>query len=108
MTKEMVAKKEEFTVEGRKVPLMEIRKKPLLKRAPYRRDNSDTHYANMTHEQIATRLTEISKYKECGNLNMGQLRNKLKSIERHRHLLIWYDNSTVANHAYLLCLVSVL
>ena len=108
MTKEMVVKKEEFTVEGRKVPLMEIRKKTLLEHAPYSRDNSDTHYANMTHKQIVTWLTEINEYNEGGNLNTEQLRNKLKSIERHRHLLIWHENSTVANHGYLLCLVSVL
>lgn len=108
MTKEMVVKKDEFTVEGRKVSLMEIRKKTLLEHAPYSRDNPDTHYANMTHEQIVTRLTEINEYNEGGNLNTEQLRNKLKSIERHRLFLIWHDNSTVANHGYLLCLVSVL
>ena len=36
------------------------------------------------------------------------LRKKLKNIERTRHLMVWHDNSTVANHGYLLCLVSVL
>ena len=104
----MVVKKDEFTVKGRKVPLMEIRKKTLLEHAPYSRDKPDTHYDNMTHEQILTRLTEINEINESSNLSTEQLRNKLKSIERHRHFLIWHDNSTVANHGYLLCLVSVL
>ena len=108
MTKEMVVKKDEFTVEGRKVPLMEIRKKTLLEHAPYSRDKPDTHYDNMTHEQILTRLTEINEINESSNLSTEQLRNKLKSLERHRHFLILHDNSTVPNHGYLLCLVSVL
>jgi hypothetical protein len=34
MTKEMVVKKEEFTVEGRKVPLTEIREKTFLTTHP--------------------------------------------------------------------------
>jgi hypothetical protein len=52
MTKEMVVKKEEFTVEGRKVPLTEIREKTLPEHAPYSRDKPDTHYANMTHKKL--------------------------------------------------------
>jgi hypothetical protein len=92
-------------VEGRKVPLTEIREKTLLEHAPYSRDKPDMHYANMTHEQIVARLREINEYNEGDNLNTEQLREKIKSTERHRHLLIWHDNSTVANHGYLLCLV---
>jgi hypothetical protein len=108
MTKEMVVKKEEFTVEGRKDPLTEIREKNLLEHAPYSRDKPDTHYANMTHEKVVARLREINEYNESDKLDAEQLREKIESIERHRHLLIWHDNSTVANHGYLLCLVSVL
>jgi hypothetical protein len=108
MTKEMVVKKEEFTVEGRKVPLKEIREKTLLEHAPYSRDKPDTHYDNMTHEKVVARLREINEYNESDNLDTEKLREKIKSIERHRHLHIWHDNSTVANHGYLLCLVSVL
>ena len=108
MTNDMIMKKEEFVLQGRKVPLTEIREKTLLEHAPYSRDKPDTHYANMTHEQVVARLREINEYKENDNLNTEQLRQKLKSVQRHRHLLIWHDNSTVANHGYLLCLVSVL
>ena len=108
MTKEMVAKKEEFTAEGRKLPLTEIRGKTLLEHAPCRREKSDTHYANMTHEKVVARLREINEYNETDNLDTEQLRDKIKSIERHRHLLIWHYNSTVASHGYLLYLISVL
>jgi hypothetical protein len=69
MTKEMVAKKEEFTAEGRKLPLTEIRGKTLLEHAPCSREKSETHYANMTHEKVVARLREINEYNETDNLD---------------------------------------
>ena len=36
------------------------------------------------------------------------LRQKLKQIERTRHIIIWHDNSSLANHGYLLCLAAIL
>jgi hypothetical protein len=81
MTKEMIVKKEEFTVEGRKVPLKEIREKTLLEHAPYSRDKPDTHYENMTHEKVVARLREINEYNESDNLDTEKLREKIKSIE---------------------------
>jgi len=36
------------------------------------------------------------------------MNEKLKSLERTRNLLVWLDNSTVANSGYLVCLVTCL
>ena len=56
------------------------------------------YYVPRTSRSLAM---EISDLKENDNLSTEQLREKLKSIEQHRHLLIWKDKSTVANHAWV-------
>ena len=72
------------------------------------RDLSDEHYEGLNEESIINRLQELHEYKADEGLTTDQLRNKLKHLGRNRHLMIWHDNSTVANHGYLVCLVSEL
>lgn len=36
------------------------------------------------------------------------MKEKLKEVERTRHLMVWLDNSTVANSGYLVCLITCL
>ena len=36
------------------------------------------------------------------------MRDKLKRMERNRHLLVWGDNSTLLNHGHLLLTVSAI
>ena len=97
-----------FVVEGRKVPLEDIRQKTLIEHAPYMRDLPDEHYEGLNEESINNRLQELHEYKADEGLTTDQPRNKQKHLGRNRHLMIWHDNSTVANHGYLVCLVSVL
>ena len=104
----MKMEKTEFTIEGRKVPLIEIRRKTLTDHAPYMRDNSNSYYDNMTSEDLIARLQELHEYMPEAGVDLQLLQEKLKNIERTRHFMVWHDNSTVANHGYLLCLVSVI
>ena len=59
-------KKQCFTVSGRKIPLLEIRKTLLAKHKELGlvRDHSEAHYEAMTNEELETRLKEIGEYKE--------------------------------------------
>ena len=107
MTKELEIIKKEFPTEGRKIPLEEIRSKTLQDYHQYMRDYPDSHYDNLTHEQLVQRLAELNEYKDDG-LTEEKLRLKLKKLERTRHINIWHDNSCVANHGYLLCMVAIL
>lgn len=59
-------KEEYFTVSGRKIPLLEIRKNILHQQEKdgLVRNHSDAHYETMTYEDIKARLQEIGEYKE--------------------------------------------
>jgi len=100
--------KKEFTTEGRKTPLQEIRRKMLMKQEQYLRKSSDQFYNELTENELKQRLVELNELYENEHLSVSEMRNKLKYIERTRNLLVWLDNSTVANHGYLVCLVTCL
>ena len=38
----------------------------------------------------------------------GDLRDKLKHFMTRRHLLIWQDHSTLANHGHLLLMIRIM
>ena len=108
MTKDFQIEKKEFITEGRKIPLEEIRSKTLKEHAQYMRDHPDSYYENLTVQQLTDRLIELHEYHQDEKLTEKELRQKLRRMERTRHIIIWHDNSSVANHGYLLCLVAVL
>ena len=39
---------------------------------------------------------------------LSTMRQKLKNMERTRHLAVWHDHYSVANHGYLLFLVGAM
>ena len=104
----MKMEKVEFVVEGRKVPLEDIRKTTLKEHALYMRNRSDSDFDSMTPEQLIDRLNELNEYSKDEELTISELKQRLKLIERTRHIITWHDNSTVANHGYLVCLAAVL
>jgi len=75
------------------------------------RDQSDSYYNEMNEYDIKEKLKELNELPENKNnqpLDLEQIRKKLQTLERTRNLLVWLDNSTVANHGYLVCLVTCL
>ena len=105
-------KKECFTVSGRKIPLLEIRKNLLTEHEEMGlvRDHSEAHYEGMTYEELETRLKEIGEFKEQpdGARTREELVNSLKHWERTRHLMIWSDHSSVMNHGHILLTVNAI
>ena len=93
---------------------MDIRKNMLRKHKEYMRDHSDRHYneMNIHVHSMKARLDELNEQlPEDGSneaLHFEKIKQKLKTLERTRDLLVWLDNSTVANHGYLVCLVTFL
>lgn len=96
-------KKTEFVVEGRKQP--KIRKKTLKLHEKFMRVKPDEFYDEMPREQVISRLKELNEYYE--NDGVTKMRKKLKKMERTRHLQIWHDHSTLANHGHILFMVSL-
>lgn len=99
--------KEEYVTEGRKVPLKEIREKMLLKQDPYLRKHDDEWYEKLSENQLKKKLSELNELTD-GNMSVSGLRENLKTLQTTRNLLVWLDNSTVANHGYMVCLITCL
>lgn len=78
-------KKERFTVSGRKIPLLEIRKNLLTEHEEMGlvRDHSEAHYEAMTYKELEIRLKEIGEFKEQpdGETTREELVNSLKHWE---------------------------
>ena len=106
MDKDKNIKEIEVIAEGRKRPLEEIRKKMLEKQHHFIRSHPDQHYDEMPRLEVAARLRELNEIDDSEGLTI--MRKRLKLLERTRHLLIWHDHSTVANHGHLLFMCTVL
>lgn len=65
---------------------------------------SDSDYDLVTEGEISSRLKQLGEDKgaEC----VSSKKEKLKEIERKRHLMVWADNSTLLNHGHLLLTVN--
>lgn len=106
LTKEGTIKTETFTVSGRKIPLFDIRKSMLKEHESMglMRIRSDNEYESMTEDAISSRLEQLGEDKE--EESASEKKEKLKKIERQRHLMVWSDNSTLLNHGHILLTVS--
>ena len=95
--------KSEFVVEGRKQPLTEIREHFLKSHANYMRKTTDEEFSEMSKEKLILRLSQVNaEFHEAEDTNV--LRLKLKALLRTRHMKIWHDLSTVANHSHIVFL----
>ena len=105
-------KEEYFWVSGRKIPLLDIRKRLLEQheREGLVRDHSDEHYEGMTNEEIKNRLRELGEFEEKSGceITRQELVKLLKHWERTRHLMIWSDHSSIMNHGHILLTVNAI
>lgn len=94
----------EFVVEGRKIPLDEVRQKTLQKCKAYTRNHQDNYYDEMSRLTVVEKLKNLNEFDDSEGLTT--MRNKLERLQRQRHLIVWHDHSTVANHGYLVFMVA--
>ena len=93
-----------FEVQGRKHSLMQVRKKMLEKHESFMRNMTDEKYASLSNADLVKTLKSYREYHT--DETKKDMQNRLKSIERTRHLKLWHDQSTIANHSYLVFMVS--
>ena len=98
----------DFITEGRKIPLRKIREDLLEKHSQYLRKNKENHYLEMSSTQVMERLKELGELEESKSLDEAAMKKKLANLEQTRNLMVWLDNSTVANHGHLACLITCL
>ena len=95
-----------FVVEGRKIPLKDIRERTLLEQRPFMRVYSDSYYNRLTYEELKKRLKDLKEYND--SLDESGLRQRLIKFERTRSFMIWHDASCLANHGHLVFMVHTL
>ncbi|XP_019626548.1 PREDICTED: uncharacterized protein LOC109471652 [Branchiostoma belcheri] len=93
-----------ITMEGRKQHLLKVREQLLESQQPFMREARN--YDLLTREQIQQRLMELGEYNE--EETEQSMRKRLKSIEGTRHLVPWEDGATLANHGYIVYVVTTL
>ena len=94
-------------VEGRKQPLTVIRENFLKSHATYMRKMSNEELSEMSREELIEKLVQVNAvFPETDDKEV--LKAKLKEISHTRHLKIWHDLSTVANHGHLIFMVACL
>ena len=94
-------------VEGRKQPLTVIRENFLKSHASYMRKMSNEELSEMSREELIEKLVQVNAvFSDADDKEV--LKAKLKEISHTRHLKIWHDLSTVANHGHLIFMVACL
>ncbi|CAH1274237.1 Hypp5281 [Branchiostoma lanceolatum] len=92
------------TIEGRKLPLQQLREQLLQSQQPFMRDA--TNYDHMTKEQLTERLIKLGEYHKHKGDSEEAMRYHLQDIATRRTLMYWEDGATLANHGYILYLVA--
>ena len=66
----------------------------------------DDFYDSITEDELSSRLVQLGE--ESGEGTPSEMRDRLKGMERKRHLMVWGGNSTLLNHGHLLLTVSTI
>ena len=90
------------------IPLSEIRKRMLKEHESLGivRIWKDDFYDSITEDELSSRLVQLGE--ESGEGTPSEMRDRLKGMERKRHLMVWGENSTLLNHGHLLLTVSTI
>ncbi|CAH1248619.1 Hypp8311 [Branchiostoma lanceolatum] len=91
-------------IEGRKQPLLKCRQQLLQKQERLLRNKAD--YDTMNLQEIKNRLEQLCETTD--GETEEETRAHLKRVEATRHLAYWEDGACLANHGYILYLVSAL
>ena len=67
----------------------------------------DSEYELLQCDHVVDSLKNINEFTEKDNvLSTEVLVQKLKQIERKRHIMVWHDCSTISSHSYFMIMVS--
>ena len=98
--------KEEITVQGRKIPLKVIRESLLMEQITYMRLTSDNELCKLTTEEKKNFLKKIGE--DNNTTCQEELLQKMKKMQRTRHLMMWHDGSSLASHSHVLMMISTI
>ena len=94
-------------ISSKKISLEETRYKLLHKYKEYMDLTTDKMLNNSTKPDMVKFLKNIGKnVNDDKEANANTLKEKIKSFEKTRHLMMWHDCSTVRGHSYLLMMIA--
>jgi hypothetical protein len=93
----------DLQIQGRKVPLREIRERMLRKQLPYMRLTTDSTIATMTRPQLIKSLNM-----QCDGKTEEELRELLQLAQRSRSLCMWHDHATILKMGFVMVTVHVM
>lgn len=96
----------ETTVYGRKIPLIEVRKKLLKKHESIMHLHTDEEIYALQKEE----MLKMYRQRNIGlpNTLSEVLRNTLKKYERTRTVALWHDHSTILGRGYILLTAKIM
>ena len=69
----------------------------------------DSEYELLQRDHVVNSLKNINEFTEKDTaLSTKVLVQKLKQIERKRHIMVWHDCSTISSHSYFMIMVSTM
>lgn len=92
-------------IHGRKVPLTEIRERWVRIHETYTRLQSDNEINLLTKDKCKEWLHSLH---EQTSDNEVEMKNKIKTLQRNLHIMIWHDHDTLFGHGYIFITVKVL
>ena len=98
---------EDIQVEGRKIPLYDIRKKLLLKNEKFMHLYSDAKINAMDIDEVR-RTIKVNKKDVDTEASLDELRMTLKQLQRTRTLAMWHDHATILGRGYIMLTVHTL
>ena len=99
----------EFQVDGRKIPLIEIRKKQYEKKKEFYRLFNKNEVDNFSRGEVVRELDRINElHEEDLELETASLKQKFIKCNSTRNLQFWHDGSCISNHSHLLMVVNTL
>ena len=96
---------ENVCISGRKIPLKEIRNELLDRNRRYMHPTTDEELNKLTEMDLVKYLKDINYY-NITNYDAETLKQKIKTFQRTRYLMMWLDYSTIGGHSYLLMMIA--
>ena len=94
-------------IEGRKIPLHDVRSKLLEKQETYMHLYSDSKIKGMGIDELQSAIKVFRPHFDA-TVSIEELKAMLKTAQRTRTLAFWHDHATILGHGYILMTVHVI
>ena len=101
-------KTEDFEVSGRTMPLTFIAKKCWQVTKSLWNYRPTKSFKTWLEKKVISALDEFNEFCTSKEKSTEKLLNELKVFERSRHLMVYHDSSTIADHTHFLVMVSAM